>query len=243
MFSQQQGFKPALNRAINQPDMPALINSRWEQFCQYVAKGQTNANAYVLAGYKANPKNASTLARRPEIRQRIDQIRERSFNIDKAATERAIERLALTKESLAREYVPLVTSNMRNYVAFSGMDGQPVYDLRNVPDDQWKAIKAMQIETVGGGEAPEVTKIKLWLHEKVGPGTLIAKLFGWIIERKEDITRIEERLRNMTPEQREADAEDLYRRAMQRLLEPPGEDEVTPEGGIGSDSGSEDRDA
>jgi hypothetical protein len=31
----------------------------------------------------------------------------------------------------------------------------------------------------------------------------------------------------MTPEQREADAEDLYNRAMQRLLEPPGEDEVS----------------
>ena len=61
---------------------------------------------------------------------------------------------------------------------------------------------------------------------------LIAKLFGWIIEHKEDITRIEKRLRNMTPEQREADAEDLYRRAMQRLLEDrSATDEGEPEGG------------
>lgn len=61
----------------------------------------------------------------------------------------------------------------------------------------------------------------------------VAKLFGWIIERKEDISRIEERLRNMTPEQREADAEDLCNRAMRRLLEDDRARGVELEGGIG----------
>lgn len=158
--------------------------------------------------------------KKPQIVQRLKEIYDKRVSVDQAATERAIERLALSKEGLAREFLPLAVSNMRNYVRLEDAKGLPEFDFRNVTEDQWKAVKALEVTTRKiTDEMAEVTKVKFWLHPKIEAGMAIAKLFGWIIERKEDVTRIEERLRNMTPEQREADAEDLYRRAMQRLLE------------------------
>jgi len=218
--------------------MPALLNPRYEIFAQYVAKGQTLADAYVLAGYKASRKNASTLGRKSEIRQRIDQIRERSFNIDAASTARAIERLAITKEALAREFVPLATSSMKNYVTVSPLEGQPYFDFSAVTEDQWRAVKAMTIEEFvdgKGGNAREVRRVKFQLHDKVPAGMAIAKLFGWIVERREDVNKLEERLRAMTPEQRAADAEELHRKVRQMLLEDQRarEAEAEAEGGVG----------
>jgi MFS transporter, ACS family, tartrate transporter len=87
-------------------------------------------------------------------------------------SQRAIQRLAMTKEAMAREYLPLVTSSMRNYVASAGAEGQVVFDLRGVTEEQWKAVKALQIETrpvagADGSPASEVLKIKLWLHDRL----------------------------------------------------------------------------
>jgi hypothetical protein len=47
----------------------------------------------------------------------------------------------------------------------------------------------------------------------------LAKLFGWVTEKHEDVSRLEDRLRAMTPEQRRQDAIEVFRRAKARLLE------------------------
>ena len=85
----------------------------------------------------------------------------------------------------------------------------------------------MDLRDVGRGGAAV-------LHAKRGALMDIARICGWIVEKREDVTPLEQRLRAMTPEQREADAEDLYRRAMQRLREDDGNVAGgEPEGGIG----------
>ena len=110
---------------------------------------------------------------------------------------------------------------MRNYVASDGVDKQPVFDLRNVTDEQWKAVKALQIEEYvdGKGEsAREVRRVKLWLHDKVAPGTLIAKLFNWILPPPRDSgPSEEERLRKLTPEQRAEEMAQLVQQAREVL--------------------------
>ena len=165
-------------------------------------------------------------------------MRAKAQSIDYAATQRAIERLAITKESLAREWVPLATSNMRNYVVLDAMNGLPQFDFRNVTEEQWKAIKALQVETrtlVGKNEnnGTEVTKVKFWLHPKVEAGMAIAQMFGWIDRTKpEPPTPLEQRLRAMTPDQREENAREFVRRVEQRLLEAEAAERA--EGGIGA---------
>jgi phage terminase small subunit len=60
--------------------MPVLPNARYERFAQGVAKGKSQHDAYIYAGYAANQKpkdvrsNAGTLARRPEIAARIAEL-------------------------------------------------------------------------------------------------------------------------------------------------------------------------
>jgi hypothetical protein len=121
---------------------------------------------------------------------------------------------------LAREYLPLAASNMRNYVAFDRAD-QPYFDLRFVTEDQWKAVKALQIDERVNDGAVVGRKTKLWLHDKLVAGRQISELFGWIDRsRPEPPTPLEQRLRAMTPAQREQEAREFYRRVEQRLQEP-----------------------
>ena len=54
--------------------MPVLNNARWERFAAFVAQGSTLDEAYKQAGYKPHRGNPCTLANRPEVKERIEEI-------------------------------------------------------------------------------------------------------------------------------------------------------------------------
>ena len=54
--------------------MPVLKNARRELFSQLVAQGKVLGEAYVLAGFKPNTGNPSTLKSRKEVESRIKEI-------------------------------------------------------------------------------------------------------------------------------------------------------------------------
>ncbi len=54
--------------------MPQLDNPKHEIFANNVARGKTLSDAYVVAGYKEDDANASTLAQNPDIKKRIQEI-------------------------------------------------------------------------------------------------------------------------------------------------------------------------
>jgi hypothetical protein len=58
--------------------MPAIkvLNNKQELFCRFVARGETYTKAYELAGYAPSTSNASGLANRPDIADRIKCLRE-----------------------------------------------------------------------------------------------------------------------------------------------------------------------
>lgn len=56
--------------------MPQLPNKKQEIFCRFVANGETYTRAYELAGYTPSTANASTLANRPEVAARIEELKE-----------------------------------------------------------------------------------------------------------------------------------------------------------------------
>jgi hypothetical protein len=219
--------------------MPALSHSKREQFAQAIASGQNLLQAYRSAGYstvgsgwKANPYKLRHAA---DISGRVDELLQKRRHAEDIATERAIERLALTKEALARELVPLATSNLGDYIAFN-RDSDPYFDLSKATREQMAAVQSLQFESYVDGKgaaAHEVKKLKLQLHPKIPAGMAIAQLFGWINrEKPEPPTPLEQRLRAMTPDQRAEYAREFYRKVQQRLLEADatGEDE----GGIGN---------
>lgn len=75
--------------------MPALTNAKHELFAQALAKGETATAAYVLAGYKANDGNASTLKGNQRIEDRVAEI------LNKAATRTEITVASITERLLA----------------------------------------------------------------------------------------------------------------------------------------------
>ncbi len=58
--------------------MAALSNPKHERFAQALAKGETADAAYVLAGYRPNRGNASTLKTNQSIEGRIAELHERA---------------------------------------------------------------------------------------------------------------------------------------------------------------------
>jgi hypothetical protein len=77
--------------------MSALKNARHERFAQELARGKTLEEAHGLAGFKANRGNATVLKQKQSISNRISEIIAGQGRIEEKATERAIERAAITK--------------------------------------------------------------------------------------------------------------------------------------------------
>lgn len=75
--------------------MPVLKNARHERFAQELAKGKTADEAYVIAGYVENRKNAARLKANEGIRARIEEILAR---VAEKAEWSAADRLATLKE-------------------------------------------------------------------------------------------------------------------------------------------------
>ncbi len=54
--------------------MPPLKNQRWESFAQLIAEKVPQGKAYKKAGYKGGDSSASTLAGKPEIQERVQEL-------------------------------------------------------------------------------------------------------------------------------------------------------------------------
>lgn len=80
-----------------------LRNARHERFAQELAKGECATKAHESAGFKTNRGNASNLQRRESIVNRVASIIEERRKKHELATDRAVERAAVTIESLIAE--------------------------------------------------------------------------------------------------------------------------------------------
>jgi hypothetical protein len=81
--------------------MPALRNPRHERFAQAYVRGETAGNgtqSYVAAFGKADKAAASKLLRRDDVAQRLTELQVATNEVEAKAHERAVEKLALTKE-------------------------------------------------------------------------------------------------------------------------------------------------
>jgi phage terminase small subunit len=110
--------------------MPApKLNAKQERFAQEVANGQSATAAYELAGYKPSSGNASLLARQQRISKRVGEILAQREKAHTDATEKAVERLALTKEWVLARLMENVERAMQR-VAVVGPDGSPTGEYR-----------------------------------------------------------------------------------------------------------------
>lgn len=113
--------------------MPVLPNPKHERFAQELAKGKTADEAYSFAGYRENHGNAGSLRRQQHISIRVAELLTRAQQIEVAATERAIERLAISKERVLAELAKIGFSDIRKAI-------------------RWKSALVTEEDNEAGGE-------------------------------------------------------------------------------------------
>ena len=127
---------------------------------------------------------------------------------------------------MARELAKLAFGNLQDYTRLQGT--VLVTDFSRTTRDQLAAVSELTVDLYPEtADEPEnqtpdgvtifppskrlpVKRVRFKLADKRAALMDLAKLFGWVIEKREDVTKLEERLRAMTPEQREAEAHALY---------------------------------
>ena len=168
--------------------MAALTNPRHERFAQELAKGKSANESYSLAGYVANRHNASALARQKPIKARVAEILTREQHKEEKALEKAIEKLAISKERVLEELARIGFANISDYVDLTG--DYPTWALKAVPREQMAAVAELTTETVfertnSSGAPSEVRKVKLKFWDKKSALVDIGKHLGMFREKVE----------------------------------------------------------
>ncbi|MEW9613742.1 hypothetical protein AB3G45_07900 [Shinella sp. S4-D37] len=112
-----------------------MKNARHEKFAQALAKGKTADDAYAEAGFKPDRGNASRLQQKDNIRQRVAELLEWEQAVERKATEKAIDKLAITKERVLAAKIGF--ADIRKAIKWQGTlednpEGGDVLVIKNV---------------------------------------------------------------------------------------------------------------
>lgn len=176
--------------------MPVLKNAKHERFAQAIAEGKSNAEAYVWAGYETNANAAAVSANRllkdAKISGRIAELLKRREDIEVRATEKAVDKLAISKERILSELAKIGFADIRKAVKWGHRelgelgDSAPgeikfTNDVAIMPSDE------IDDETAGAiAEISETQNgIKIKLHDKRGALVDMGKHLGLFREQVE----------------------------------------------------------
>jgi phage terminase small subunit len=159
--------------------MPVLPNPKHERFAQELAKGKTADASYVIAGYNEHRSNAASLGRKKHILARVAELLERARTIEVVATERAIERLAITKARVLAELAKIGFSDIRKAVRWQSAriteednpDGGDVLVIKNVVTNLVQIVGSDEIDDETAAAIAEISQtesggVKIKLHDK-----------------------------------------------------------------------------
>lgn len=114
--------------------MPALPDPRHEKIVQAYAKGNlAQTDAYKLGGYKASPQSACTFFARPEVKQRLKEVRELRTRL---AAERDVETSAEAAKKLGITKTKILEALWVN--ARLCLRGAPIYDEKGQPTGKFR---------------------------------------------------------------------------------------------------------
>ena len=122
----------------------------------------------------------------------LQRLKDERARLRADATKLAIERSAITMERVAVELGRIGFTNMGDYIRVD-QGGNPIVDFNNLTPEMTAAIASLNISDKG---------VRFTLGDKRAALMDIAKLFGWIVERREN--KIVDEFESMTNEQIEA---------------------------------------
>lgn len=212
--------------------MAVIKNERIEEFCKLVVRGFKCGEAYEKAGYSPkNPKQAAKYGWRlratTQVKERIEELRSVLKDIAAApppkkevkalATFIAAQRLSITREFVLRNLYEISQRCMQHSVLLDN-EGKPI-----------------MVQTADG---PVALMCDFQPREALRANELMGKEIGMFVDRHDTTLRVEDRLRQMTDEQRDQHALELHERVQLVLHEADEEDgqvidveseDVTPE--------------
>ena len=156
--------------------MPMLSNVRWEKFCQAYVRGETAGNgkaSYLVAGYGSTNVNSAhvkayALLKRPEVKQRVTELRQEAMRDNIEATKDTMARLGVSPEAVLAEMARMGFANVLDYVRFNEA-GMPVANFGRINRDQAAGITEITIDTAtkGRGETAErVRRVRIKLDKR-----------------------------------------------------------------------------
>lgn len=155
------------------------LNKKQELFCKFVAGGATLVDAYELAGYEPSSSNASTLANKPLVKQRIEELKQEAER--KEAEFRVLARQAAEADpGMATEIAKGAEWNFQRIMDMMGENvrmAQIAGEYKAANECLKMMGEAMQMFTKAKGE-----------HEGVGMGGNLA-LIGQITNVLENANR------------------------------------------------------
>lgn len=164
--------------------MPVLSNPRHELFAQSLATGKSATEAYRLAGYEGDRRNAARLATNDDIADRVEELL-------RAGARRA----EVTVEQVVREYARLGFSDIRRAVDWRSVvsetgeedeDGIPISRTMNevalVGSDEIDRDTARAIAEIS---QTKEGALKVKFHDKKGALDSIARHLGMFVDRHE----------------------------------------------------------
>lgn len=141
--------------------MAVLTNPKHERFSQELAKGKTADEAYVLAGYKENRGNASTLKANQIISDRVAELLERGAKRVEVTVESLIAEAEEARQlALANGQASAAVAATREKGVLSGKrierseQGKPG-DFDRMDDDELEAFIATGQNPVGASDSRE----------------------------------------------------------------------------------------
>jgi phage terminase small subunit len=164
--------------------MTTLRNARHEKFAQEIAAGKSAAQAYRVAGYKADRRTAWQARHRPDISRRIEELIQTDREQQKQAMAKAAAKYEVTAERVIGELARIGFANVSDYVRI-GPDGELEADLRGCTRDEMAAVQEVAVEQLQrerDGKARKGRRVKIKLADKRAALVDLGKHLGLFVE-------------------------------------------------------------
>ena len=159
------------------------LNLHQEAFVSHILAGKTAEAAYIAAGYRTKSKEAARasgvrLVKHPEIQKALARARDEKARIRAEATKVAIEHSGITQARVAVELGRIGFANMADYADMLMAAGGLAAAIKRLPREIAAALTEVWVDAQGG--------VRFKLGDKRAALMDIAKLFGWIVEKREN---------------------------------------------------------
>jgi phage terminase small subunit len=178
--------------------MPVLPSAKHEKFARGIAHGLGASEAYEAAGYNPSRSAASRLSTNVNICKRVAELLEWGEKVERVATERAIEKLAISKERVLAELAKIGFSDIRKAIKWNGVvqtetdnpAGGDVLVIRNIVSNSVTLIDSADLDDDTAAAISQISQnatggITLKMHDKKGALVDIGRHLGMFIDRLE----------------------------------------------------------